>query len=278
MPPRTQFTKSGRVSIAYQVLGDGPFDLVFAQGWLSNVEYAWESADYARFLTRLADFSRLIRFDRRGMGMSDRDVELSTLEERVDDVRAVMDAVGSQRAALLGVSEGGYMSLMFAATYPERTAALVLYGAYARSSWALDNPWGERPEQHEAFVASMERNWGGPFDLDEAAPSVANDEAARSWFSAYLWYSASLGAAKAISRLNFQVDIRQVLPTIQAPTLVLHQRGDRWYPLAHGRYHAEHIPGARLVELPGDDHIPWWGDQERLVKWAPSAGPLGPVS
>jgi pimeloyl-ACP methyl ester carboxylesterase len=174
MPPRTQFTKSGKVSVAYQVLGDGPIDLVFAQGWLSNVEYAWESPDYARFFTRLADFSRLIRFDRRGMGMSDRDVEQSTLEERVDDIRAVMDAAGSERAALLGVSEGGYMSLMFAATHPERTAALVLYGAYARASWAPDYPWGERPGSHEAFLASMERSWGGPFNLDEGAPSVAD--------------------------------------------------------------------------------------------------------
>jgi pimeloyl-ACP methyl ester carboxylesterase len=136
MPPRTQYTKSGNVSVAYQVLGDGPIDLVFAQGWLTNLEYAWENPDYARFLTRLAAFSRLIRFDRRGMGMSDRDVEQSTLEERVDDIRAVMDAAGSQRAALLGVSEGGYMSVMFAATHPERTAALVLYGCFARKSWA----------------------------------------------------------------------------------------------------------------------------------------------
>src|SRR5215468_2540652 len=265
MPPRTQYTKSGNVSVAYQVLGDGPIDLVFVQGWLSNVEYAWESPHYARFIARLAAFSRLIRFDRRGMGMSDRDVGHSTLEERVDDIRAVMDAVGSERAALLGVSEGGCMCAMFAATHPERTTALVLYGAFARSQWAPDYPWGITKEKRDADIAAMEKTWGGPFELGDGAPSVANDEAAQAWFGAYLRYSASLSAAKAVMKLNFEMDVRAVLPTIQVPTLVVHRQGDRWVPLAHGRYLAEHIPGARLAVLLGEDHIPQWGDQERLV-------------
>ncbi|CDX10957.1 conserved hypothetical protein [Mesorhizobium sp. ORS 3324] len=265
MPPRTQYTKSGNVSVAYQVLGDGPIDLVFAQGWLSNVEYAWENPDYARLITRLAAFSRLIRFDRRGMGMSDRDVRYSTLEERVDDIRAVMDAAGSESAALMGVSEGGSMCAMFAATHPERTTALVLYGAFARSQWAPDYPWGVREEQRAAEIAAVEETWGGPFELGDGAPSVANDEAARSWFGAYLRYSASLDAAKAVMELNFQLDVRRLLPTIGVPTLVVHRQGDRWVPLAHGQYLAAHIPGARLAVLPGEDHIPQWGDQERLV-------------
>ena len=265
MAPRTQYTKSGNVSIAYQVLGNGPVDLVYAQGWITNIEYALENPAYARFLTRLGAFSRFVRFDRRGMGLSDREVTSLTLEERVDDIRAVMDAVGSERAAFLGVSEGGYMSLMFAATYPERTAALVLYGCYAKGSWAPDYPWALTDEQHEAWVADLESNWGGPFDLEHGAPSVAKDEAARSWFGAYLRYSASLTATKALAYQNHAVDVRGLLPAVRAPTLVLHRTGDLWTQFAEGRYLAEHIPGAKLVELPGEDHIPWWGDQERLV-------------
>jgi pimeloyl-ACP methyl ester carboxylesterase len=265
MPPRTQYTKSGDVSIAYQVLGSGPIDLVYAQGWITNVEYALENSDYARFLMRLGTFSRFIRFDRRGMGLSDRDVGSSTLEERVDDIRAVMDAVGSEKASLLGVSEGGFMSVMFAATHPERTAALVLYGCYAKGSWAPDYPWELTDEQRKTGVADLERGWGGPFDLENAAPSMAKDEAARSWFGAYLRYSASLTAAKELLYLHHSLDVRDVLPAVRVPTLVLHRTGDRWARLAGGRYLAEHIPGAKLVELPGEDHIPWWGDQERLI-------------
>jgi pimeloyl-ACP methyl ester carboxylesterase len=266
MPPRTQYTKSGNVSIAYQISGDGPTDLVLAAGWLSNLEYAWENPDFARFLTRLASFSRLIRFDKRGMGMSDRDVDASTLEERVDDIRAVMDAASAPKAALLGVSEGGYMSVLFAATHPERVTALILYGCYAKGSWAPDYPWGRTREMQEAALAALEEGWGGPFKLESGAPSVAKDEAARSWLGAYLRYSASLSAAKANSSLSYLIDVREILPTIQSPTLVLHRRGDRWVSLSEGQYLAEHIPNAKMVELPGDDHIPFWGDQERLIE------------
>ncbi len=266
MPPRTQYTKSGNVSIAYRVLGNGPIDLVYAQGWITNVEYAMENPDHARFLTRLGSFSRFIWFDRRGMGLSDRDVESLTLAERVDDIRAVMDAVGSERAALLGVSEGGYMSLMFAATHPERTAALALYGCYAKGGYAPDYPWGLTAQQNqEKWIDDVERDWGGPFDLEHGAPSVAKDEAARSWFGAYLRYSASLSATKKLAYQDHAVDVRELLPAIRVPTLVLHRTGDQWVSVAHGRYLAEHIPGAKLIELPGEDHIPFWGDQERLI-------------
>ncbi len=265
MRPRTQYTRSGKASIAYQVLGEGPIDLVYAQGWVTHLEYAWENPDYARFLTRLADFSRLIQFDGRGMGLSDRDIGPSTLEERVNDIRAVMDAAGSQRAALLGVSEGGYMSVLFAATHPERTTRLVLCGCYARESWSPDYPWGRTAEYHDAWDRALEENWGGPFELEHAAPSMAKDEAARSWFGAYLRYSASPGAAMAASKLNRRVDVREILPSVRVPTLVLHRTGDRWYALAEVQYLADRIPGARLVELPGDDHIPWWGDQDSLI-------------
>jgi pimeloyl-ACP methyl ester carboxylesterase len=246
-------------------MGEGPIDLVIAHGWVSHLEYAWENPDCARFFRRLASFSRLIRFDRRGMGLSDRDVGPSTLEERVDDIRAVMDAAGSKRAALFGVSEGGHMSVMFAATHPERTAGLVLCGCFAKETWAPDYPWGRTLKAKETWVAAMEESWGGPFDLEDAAPSVANDEAARSWFGAYLRYAASPSAARASSELNFHIDVRDVLPSVRVPTLVLHRSGDRWYALAEGQYLADHIPGARLVVLPGEDHMPWWGDQDRLI-------------
>jgi pimeloyl-ACP methyl ester carboxylesterase len=266
MPARTLYTKSGNVSIAYQVIGEGPIDLVYAAGWISNVEYAWENPDYARFLRHLASFSRLIRFDKRGTGLSDRDVGLSTLEQRVDDIRAVMDAVGSERAALFGTSEGGYMSAMFAATHPERTIALVLHGSYARESWAPDYPWGRTPEKYfKTWHTDLEKQWGEPFQLDEAAPTMTNDEAARSWFGAYLRNSASLSAAIALADWNFEVDIRGILPSIRVPTLVLHRSGDRWYSIGEAQYLADHIPGAKLVVLSGDNHIAWWGDQERLI-------------
>jgi pimeloyl-ACP methyl ester carboxylesterase/class 3 adenylate cyclase len=266
MVPRTLYTKCGDLSIAYQVTGEGPIDLVYAHGWVSNLEYAWENQDYARFLKRLASFSRLIRFDKRGTGLSDRNVGLSTLEQRVDDIRAVMDAAGSERAALFGTSEGGYMSAMFAASHPERTAALVLYGCYARESWAPDYPWGRTPEKYfSIWNADLKNNWGGPFQLTQAAPSVAEDEEAKSWFGAYLRHSASPGAALALSDWNFEVDVRGILPSIQVPTLVLHRSGDRWYSVAEAQYLADHIPGAKLVILPGDDHIAWWGDQELLI-------------
>jgi pimeloyl-ACP methyl ester carboxylesterase/class 3 adenylate cyclase len=266
MAPRTLYTKSGNISIAYQIIGEGPIDLVFAPGWVSNLEYGWESADYARFFTRLASFARVIMFDKRGTGLSDRNVGLSTLEQRVDDIRAVMDAAGSERAALFGTSEGGLMSMMYAASHPERTAALVLYGCYARESWAPDYPWGRtRQEYFATWNADLEKNWGTPFQLDQAAPSVANDHAAQSWFGAYLRHAASPGTALTLADWNFEVDVRGILPSIQVPTLVLHRSGDRWYSVAEAQYLADHIPGARLMVLPGDDHVCWWGDQESII-------------
>jgi pimeloyl-ACP methyl ester carboxylesterase len=265
MIPQTQYAKSGKVSIAYQVTGDGPIDVIFAPGWASNVEYAWESPDYARFISHMSSFSRFIRFDKRGTGLSDRDGPPPTLEQRVDDIRAVLDAVGSKRAALLGMSEGGNMSIMFAATHPERTAALVLFGSFARAKWAPDYPWGFTQEQHDAFNDFVQKTWGGPVKLDEAAPSVAHDEAARSWFGAYLRHSASPSSVRALSNLNFQLDMRPLLPSVSVPTLVLHRKGDRWYSVPEAEYLAKHIPGAKLIILPGDDHIIWWGDQERVV-------------
>ena len=263
--PQTQFTNIGDITIAYQVIGDGPIDLLYAQGWLTNIEHAWESPHYADFLTKLSRFSRLIFFDKRGTGLSERDVGVPTLEQRTEDITAVLDAVKSERAALFGVSEGGNMSAMFAATYPDRTQGLVLSGCSARGSWAPDYPWRGKPEAVEEFIDSMRRNWGKPFDLHEAAPSMAGDEAAREWWGAYIRSAASPKTAALITRLNSQMDIRDILPTISCPTLVINRELDAWGETDEARYIARLIPNSTLKIVPGADHLPWYGDQDLLV-------------
>lgn len=263
----TRYAKSGDLSIAYQVVGEGPLDLVFVMGWVSHLDWFWEEPSFARFLRRLSSFSRLILFDKRGTGLSDRlpTDRMPTLEERMDDVRAVMDAVGSQRAALFGVSEGAPMCALFAATYPERTHALVIFGGYARRLRAEDHPWAPTREEREALVATFEENWGKPVLLGLRAPSVEGDESFRRWWADYLRMSASPGAAVALTRVNMDIDARDVLPAVRVPTLVLHRVDDRSLSVDYGRYLARHIPGARLVELPGGDHLPFVGDQEAVV-------------
>jgi pimeloyl-ACP methyl ester carboxylesterase len=263
--PETQYARCGDFSIAYQVLGDGPVDLLYSQGWLSNVEYAWESPDYARFLSRLGRFARLISFDKRGTGLSDREVGFPTLDERAEDILSVLDAVGTKRVALMGVSEGGNLAAMFTATFPERVSSLTLCGSSARSRWAPDYPWGATQMQIDQFLDDMRRNWGKPFDLESAAPSVANDAVARDWFSAYLRFSAGPTSAERITRLNYDLDIRDILPSIQVPTLILHREGDKWRHVEEAHYLAAHIPNATLKVLRGSDHIPWYGDQDDLI-------------
>ena len=265
--PETKYAQSGDVNIAYQVIGDGPLDLVFVMGWISHLEYFWRDPSFARFLRRLASFSRLILFDKRGTGLSDRVPlhELPTLEQRMDDMRAVMEAVGSERAALCGVSEGGPMSALFAATYPERTAALVMIGTYAKRIWAPDYPWAPTAEQREHFFDEMREHWGGPVGIEERAPSKQDDPQFREWWATYLRMGASPGAAVALTKMNAEVDVRQVLPTIRVPTLVLHRTGDMCLKVEEGRYVAERIPNAKYVELPGVDHLPFVGDQDALL-------------
>lgn len=264
--PETRYAQCGDLSIAYQVFGDGPIDLLYAQGWLTHIEYAWESPDYARFLSRLGRFARVIFFDKRGTGMSDRDVGFPTLEQRTEDIEAVLDAVGSERAALFGASEGGNMCCLFAAQHPERVSALVLFGCFARGSWAPDYPWGDTKEAEEALIKSMRADWGSAYeDLKDGAPSAADDRAALEWLATYLRYAASPRAAERITRLNRQIDIRSILPAIHCPTLVLHREGDRWVSVDEGRYLAERIAGAEFRRLPGEDHIQCFGDQEGLV-------------
>jgi pimeloyl-ACP methyl ester carboxylesterase len=256
MVPETKYASSGGINIAYQVVGDGPIDLVLVPGWVSNIEAFWEEPNYARFLRELSSFSRLILFDKRGTGLSDRVVEVSTLEERMDDVRAVMEAIGSKRAALFGYSEGGPMCALFAATYPERTSALIMVGSYARRVRTHDYPYGPTAEQHDAWMTGLARAWGGPVGLDDRAPTLANDQRFRQWWSHYLRVSCSPSAVVALSKANAEIDIRHILPSIRVPTLVLHCSGDRAMEVGHSRYLASRIPGAKLVIIDSDDHLP----------------------
>ena len=250
--------------IAYQVSGSGPQDIVFVQGYITHLELEWSDHRPARLYEQLGKIGRLIRFDKRGTGLSDRVGGLATLEERMDDVRAVMDAVGSERAILLGSSEGGPMSLLFCATYPQRVQGLVLYGAMARFAWAPDNPWGRTAEAQAANLQAMERNWGTGSSVDLFAPSEAADPANRSWRAQLDRAAASPGAAVTMSSMNFDIDVRHVLPSIRVPTLILHRRDERAVNIAHSRYLARQLPHARYVELPGRDHAPWVGDTQAL--------------
>ena len=264
---RVRYAHSGSVNIAYQVVGSGPIDLVFVMGWVSHLEYFWREPSFAAFLGRLASMARLILFDKRGTGLSDPVpiAQLPTLEQRLDDVRAVMEAAGSERAVLLGISEGGPLCSLFAATYPEKTEALIMIGSYARRLQDERYPWGPTTAGLEAFCRTIVDDWGGPVGLVDRAPSKADDPAFREWWASYLRMGASPGAAVALTRMNAAIDIRDLLPSIRVPTLVLHRTGDRCLKVEEGRYLASRIPGAMFVELPGDDHLPFVGNQEEIL-------------
>ena len=265
--PETHYVNNGDVNIAYQVVGNGDLDIVFVMGWVSHLEYFWQEPHFAAFLNRLASFSRLILFDKRGTGLSDRVPikDLPTLEQRMEDVHAVMDAVGSERAVLIGVSEGGPMCSLFSATYPERTTALVMIGTYAKRIWEKDYPWGVSLDDREAFFELMQRDWGKPVGIEERAPSMANDENFRNWWATYLRMGASPGAAVALTKMNAEIDVRQVLPTIRVPTLVIHRSGDMCLKVEEGRFVAANIAGCKYVELGGIDHLPFVGNQTEIL-------------
>jgi class 3 adenylate cyclase len=270
MAPETRYARSGDLNIAYQVVGGGSLDLVYVPGWVSNLDMMWEEPAMAHFLGRLASFSRLILFDKRGTGLSDRvsNDELPTLEQRMDDVRAVLEAVGSERAALFGHSEGGNMCVLFAATYPERTVALVTLGCFAKRRDPDDDyPWAPTSGNREAEAVEIELNWGHlrPEDVEYYAPSRLGDEHFVRNLERYLRRAASPGAAAALVRMNSYIDTREILPTIQVPTLVLHRTGDHDVNVAEGRYIAAKIPGAKFVELAGDDHWISAGDIDALA-------------
>jgi class 3 adenylate cyclase len=264
----TRYARSGDVSIAYQVTGDGPFDVVHVPGFVSHVELAWEVPGIAALIRRLSSFCRLIRFDKRGTGMSDRVSGVPTLETRMDDVRAVMDAAGSERAALIGVSEGGPMSILFAATYPERAWALALCGTFARERWAPDYPFGIRDEEARLEDEEIERSWGTPEDAtataQELAPSASAEEQLA--LATMVRQSASPGAALALNRMNHEIDVRNVLSAIRVPTLVLNREAEHPFTRQGSAYLAEHIPGARHLDLPGTDHAIFAGDWESYAQ------------
>ena len=265
--PETHYAKSGTVNIAYQVLGDGPIDLVLAIGWIYAFDPGWDDPDTERFYRRLASFSRLIMFDKRGTGLSDRvsTDELPSLETRMDDLRAVMDAVGSKRAALAGISEGAAMCALFAATYPERSSALVLIGGYPRQLAAPDYPMGISEEELQERLAQIESGWPTVYAkhfLERMAPSV-QDESVIEEYGRRMSRGGSPDAAAALVRMNAEIDVRQVLPAVRVPTLVLWREDEYYAP--HSRDMVKRIPGAKGVPLPGDDHLPWRGGQDALV-------------
>lgn len=265
--PETHYAQNGDVNIAYQVIGDGDLDIVFVMGGISHLEYFWKHPSFASFLNRLASFSRLILFDKRGTGLSDRvaDKDLPTLEQRMEDVHTVMNAVGSKNAVLIGVSEGGPMCSLFAATYPERTTALVMIGTYAKRIRDEDYPWGVSPEDRDAFFEMMYRDWGKPVGIEERAPSMADDEEFRAWWATYLRMGASPGAAVALTKMNAEIDVRNVLPSIRVPTLVIHRKGDLCLKAEEGRFVASLIPACKYVELGGTDHLPFVGEQDEIL-------------
>ena len=260
MLPDTRYARSGDLRIAYQVVGDGPIDLVFVPGFVSNLDLAWDDPVFAGFIDRLAGFSRLIRFDKRGTGLSDRMGDLPSLEVRMDDVRAVMDAAGSERAALFGISEGGAMAMVFAATYPERTRALVLFGAYAHYA-----TWVVPPDRLDGVLARLDALWGTGEMVDGFAPSRAADPQFKAWWARWERLGASPSAAVHLTRMNSEIDVRPIVPSIRVPTLILHRVGDTRVSVEAGRYLARHIPAATYVELPGEDHLLWCGNANRVA-------------
>ena len=261
MRPAVHYAKSSELNIAYQVTGSGPRDVVLISGFVSHLDLDWAEPRHAYFLERLGSFSRLIRFDKRGTGLSDRPGGLPDLETRMDDVRAVMDAAGSRRAVLFGYSEGGPMAVLFSATYPERTAALILCGSFAS---VKAEPWVVTPQQWGYFLRKVEERWGQGVLVPINAPSRKDDSAFCQWFGRLERASASPGSILALLQANYDIDVRHVLPAIQAPTLILHRVGDQAVPVEAGRYLAQHIRNARYVELPGNDHLLQAFDQATL--------------
>ncbi len=265
--PNTLYTKSGRINIAYQVFGSGKMDLVYIPGWVSNIDLMWNCPELVSFLEALGKVTRVILFDKRGTGLSDRIVELSTLEERMDDIRAVMDAVDSEKAILFGHSEGGSASALFAATYPSRTIALITFGVFAKRRYSPDYPWAPTDEERQKVYDMIENCWGGgDMNLSELVPSKANDKVFMDWLANYFRSGASPSAALVLTRMNTQVDIIGILPSINVPTLMMQRVDDIDVKIEEGRFIAERIKGAKLVEFDGEDHLFWTGNTEEVLR------------
>jgi class 3 adenylate cyclase len=260
MQPRTQYAKSGDVHIAYQVFGEGAVDLVFVPGFVSHIENYWDEPNFARWLRSLGNFSRVIMFDKRGTGLSDQVSELPGMDQRMDDVRAVMDAVGIERAAIFGISEGGSLSTLFAATHPERTQALIIYGGFAQFS-----SWFPTQEALESLIQYIDKNWGSGESMPMFAPTKEGDLAFQQWWGKFERLGASPAAAITLMRMNNQIDITEILPSINVPTLVIHRKDDVTVNVEGGRLLAERIPEAKYVELSGADHLPFVGENSDRI-------------
>lgn len=264
--PKTQYTKSGRINIAYQVFGNGDRDLVYIPGWISNIDLMWHCPQLVDFLWELGKVCRVILFDKRGTGLSDRVSDLSPLEERMDDIRAVMDAVGSERAILFGHSEGGSVSALFSATYPDRTLALITFGVFAKRRWSPDYPWAPTDEERQEVYDMIENHWGsGEMNLDTLAPSMANDRDFMDWLAQYFRSGASPSAAMALTKMNTQIDVIDILGTISVPSLLMQRTHDIDVKIEEGRFIAERIQDSKFVEFPGNDHLFWVGNSKEVL-------------
>lgn len=269
MPPETKYTRAADgTHLAYMVIGDGPIDLVYVPTWISQIEHLWEEPRIARFFARFTEFTRLIMFDRRGSGLSDPIFQPPTLEEQMDDITAVMDAAGSERAAIFATLEGGPMAMMFAATYPERTTGLVLYATFARSVAAEDYPYADPEGERDARIEAVLQTWGDGSMLDGLAPSMTADRNLRDWMGRLQRLAASPGTARRMMTMAHVTDVRAILPSIRVPTLVMHREGDQMMNIGHSRYLAREIPGARYVELPGVDNLILLEDPDVLISEA----------
>jgi pimeloyl-ACP methyl ester carboxylesterase/AraC-like DNA-binding protein len=267
MKPITKYVKSGDVNIAYQVFGTGSIDLIYIPGWVSNIDMLWIDPKISNFLIKLTKFARLVLFDKRGTGLSDRVSPTCTLEKRMDDIRSVMDAIGIEKAILFGHSEGGTVATLFAATYPNRTIALINFGVFAKRKYSDDYPWAPKPEDRENFYNLIRKEWGNgqKMGLEWIMPSLVKDTKYYNWFASYLRSSASPGAALALAQMNTEADVTHVLNRIKVPTLVLHRTDDRDVNIEEGKYLANHIPNAKFVELDGIDHLFWVGDTFSVI-------------
>ncbi|HXG76325.1 MAG TPA: adenylate/guanylate cyclase domain-containing protein [Gaiellaceae bacterium] len=267
MRPETKYALSGDIHIAYQVVGTGPPDIVFVPEFWHSIEAQWDEPSFAAFLERVTSFGRLVSFDQRGTGLSDPVAlsDLPSLEQWMDDVRAVMDEIGSEQAVLLGLGGGGCMAILFAATYPQRTAGLILVNSFARLSRAPDYPWGRSPDLEQDTRELMRNAWGRGVLLDQVAPSRVDDPEFRRWWARYQRLGLSPGGIMTVRSMLSEFDVRDVLPTVQAPTLVVHRRDNVWNRVEHGRYLGEHIPGAEYVEVPGADNFPFLGDSASIL-------------
>ncbi len=264
--PETRYAKSGHINIAYQVFGEGPTDIIYIPGWISNIDLMWDCPELVHFLSKLADQHRVILFDKRGTGLSDRIVELSTIEERMDDIRAVMDAVQSDKAILFGHSEGGSVSALFAATYPNRTIALITFGVFAKRVHSTEYPWAPTVAERQKVYDMIENHWGsGDMGLEDLAPSKATDKKFMDWLARYFRSGASPSAALVLTKMNTQVDIIDILPSIKVPTLMMQRTHDIDVKIEEGRFIADRIEGARFVEFSGSDHLFWAGNTSEVL-------------